>query len=250
MLVNGDCTVIKTPSGKTVVIDTGEQEKTIVEYLLDRKIKKVDYLMISHFDSDHCGKAVEIIENLKVKNIIISKQAEWSQEFEDIIKIAQKCKVNIIEVQAGDKLKIDRYVYFSILWPISNEFIKENPLNNNSIVAKMNYKSFSILFTGDIEEAAEKKILSIYNEEILSATAIKVAHHGSKTSSIEEMIETVKSKISLIGVGRNNKFGHPNDQIIERLSLYGNKIYRTDLCGEVTLIVNKKGKIKVKTMLK
>ncbi len=220
-----------------------------MEYLLDRKIKKVNYLMISHFDSDHCGKAVEIIENLNVKNIIISKQVEWSQEFENTMKIAQEYKVNIIEVQAGDRMKVDKYIYFNILWPSNAELINENSLNNNSIVAKMIYENFSILFTGDIEEETEKKILSKYNKEVLSSTAIKVAHHGSSSSSTEEMMRAVNSKIALIGVGRNNQFGHPNEEIIERLHYYGNNIYRTDLCGEITLIINKRGKIRVKTML-
>ncbi len=249
MLDNGDCTVIETPEKKIVVIDTGEQEKTIVEYLLDRKIKNIDYLMLSHFDSDHCGKAIEMIETLNIKNIIISKQAEMSLEFENVIKAAQKYKVHIIEVQAGDKIKIDKYVYFNIIWPNNNDFIKENPLNNNSIVAKMNYKKFSILFTGDIEKEAENKILSEYNK-VLKSTVIKVAHHGSKTSSTEEMLKAVDSKIALIGVGRNNKFGHPNLEVIERFLLLGNKIYRTDLCGEITLTVNQKGNIKVQTILK
>lgn len=247
MYRNGDCTVIETPSGKTIIIDTGEQENTVVEYLLDRKIKKIDYLMISHFDSDHSGKSIEIIENLKVKNIIISKQSEQSKEFEDTIKLAQRNKVNIIIAQAGDTIKIDKEVYFNILWPENNEVIKENALNNNSIVAKMCYKNFSILFTGDIEAEAETKILQKYGKEALATTVLKVAHHGSKTSSTEEMIKAIKSKIALIGVGKDNKFGHPNDEVIERLEAYGNKIYRTDLHGEITLKIDKKGKIKIET---
>ena len=97
--------------------------------------------------------------------------------------------------------------------------IQENVLNNNSIVCKLNYKNFSILFTGDIEELAEKQILRDYknNLQVLNSTILKAAHHGSKTSSTKEFLEAVKPKITLIGVGENNKFGHPNDEVINRL---------------------------------
>lgn len=92
-------------------------------------------------------------------------------------------------------------------------------MNNNSIVAKLIYKDFSILFTGDIEGIAEKQILSAYknNMQNLNSTILKVGHHGSKTSSTKNFIETINPQIALIGVGENNMFGHPNDGVIERL---------------------------------
>ena len=104
-----------------------------------------------------------------------------------------------------------------IIWP-KEELIKENVLNNNSIVAKLNYKEFSMLLTGDIEEVAEKEILKEYKDKnILASTIIKIPHHGSKTSSTQEFLEKIKPKIALIGVGKSNNFGHPNKEVIERL---------------------------------
>ena len=247
MLGNGDCTVIKTPTGKTIVIDTGEQENVIIEYLLDRGIRKIDYLMISHFDTDHCGKTNEILEKLKVSNIIISKQAESSIEFEKIMQRVKDKKVNTIQVQAGDRLQVDKDVYFYILWPQNDEITTD--MNNNSIVAKMYYNDFSMLFTGDIEEEAEQRIVKKYDDKILKSTVLKVAHHGSNTSSTEILIKKIKSKIALIGVGENNKFGHPNDEVLEILKSYGNKIYRTDLCGEITLKIKRNGIIKISTQM-
>ena len=220
----------------------------MVKYLLDRKIKKVDFLIISHFDSDHCKNANDIIENLKVKNIVITKQAEKSQEFENIIKLAKKRNVNIILLKAGNTLTIDKQINFKILWP-DNALIEENPINNNSIVAKLEYKNFSMLFTGDIEEIAEKHIISKYSEQILNSTVLKVAHHGSDTSSIEEFINVVKPKIALIGVGDNNKFDHPSNSVIDILKSYGTNIYRTDVHGEITLTIRKNGVIKVNTQI-
>lgn len=244
----GDCTVITTTSRRNIVIDTGEKENVVVKYLLDRKIKNVDFLIISHFDSDHCKNASDIIENLKVHNLIISKQAEKNREFETIIQKAKEKNVTITMVKAGDVINIDKYTNIRILWP-EKSLIEENPLNNNSIVAKFEYRNFSILFTGDIEKVAENQIVSRYNYKILESTILKVAHHGSKTSSTEEFIKTVKPKISVIGVGENNKFGHPNNSVIETLKDYGSAIYRTDLQGEITLTIKKNGKIKIDTQI-
>lgn len=217
-----------------------------MEYLLDRQIKKVDYLIISHFDSDHCKNSVEIIEKLKVKNLVITKQTKESNEFKETISKASEKKVNIIVVQKGDTIKIDKDTYFEILWPNNEKIIKENPLNNNSMVAKMYYKTITVLFTGDIEEKAEKQIL---NEKIdIKSTILKIAHHGSKTSSTEEFLKYVNCKIALIGVGKDNKFGHPNEEIIKRLENNGNIIYRTDELGEITITINKNGKINVENV--
>ncbi|MCI8655601.1 MAG: hypothetical protein HFJ48_07060 [Clostridia bacterium] len=104
-----------------------------------------------------------------------------------------------------------------ILWP-NREQIQENVLNNNSIVAKLNYKNFSMLFTGDIEEIAEKQILQEYkNSEFLESTVLKVGHHGSNSSSSQEFLNKVNAQIALIGAGKNNTFGHPNTGVLERL---------------------------------
>lgn len=139
---------------------------------------------------------------------------------------------------------------FQILWPKEIQ-IQENILNNNSIVTKLKYKNFSMLFTGDIEEIAEKQILEKYkNSNILQSTILKVAHHGSKSSSTQEFLEQVKPRIALIGVGEKNTFGHPNAGVLERLINMGTKIYRTDENGEISVFVNKNGNIKLEILYK
>ena len=113
---------------------------------------------------------------------------------------------------------IEKNLYLDILWPTSNYIINENILNNNSLVCKLVYKSYSMLFTGDIEEIAENVILEKYKDtNILKSTILKVAHHGSKTSSTERFLNIVKPKVVLIGVGENNIFDHPNDVVLKRL---------------------------------
>ena len=169
------------------------------------------------------GGVLTVMEELKVGEVIISKQGEESENYQKFKEIVKKknIKVKILEYKDQNNLeeiKIDKGVYFKILWP-TKKLVSENILNNNSIVCKLYYKSFTMLFTGDIEEIAEKEILKTYknNLQILNSTILKVGHHGSKTSSLEEFLERVRPKISLIGVGENNNFGHPNENVIEKL---------------------------------
>lgn len=215
--------MIKTPLGKNIIIDGGNNrdydygEKVVVPYLLDRKITKLDFLMISHFDADHCGGLFAVLQNLKVENIIIGKQDSEYENCIEFLKLAKSKKVNVIFVQAGDLIKIDKSSYFQILWPDSQNMISENGINNNSVLAKLVYGDFSMLFTGDIEELAEKEILKKYQStDILNCDVLKVAHHGSKSSSIQEIVNRIRPRISVIGVGENN-YGHPNKDVILRL---------------------------------
>jgi len=140
------------------------------------------------------------MENIKVKNVIISKQGLESENYNKLLNITEKKNVNIIEVKRGDKIYFDKSTYIDILWP-NVEQIEENILNNNSIVMRLNYQNFKMLFTGDIEAEAEEEIVGLYkNTNFLIADILKVAHHGSKTSSNENFLELIKPKIALIGV--------------------------------------------------
>ena len=149
--------------------------------------------MISHFDSDHCKKATEIMEKLNVENIVISRQVENCQELEEVVKVAHKEKVNILLIKAGD-----------------------------------------------IEQIAEEEILKTHSREELQSTIIKIAHHGSKTSSTMDFLKTVQPKLALIGVGENNKFGHPSTEVLKRLEEINCNVYRTDESGEIIIKSNGK----------
>lgn len=153
-------------------------------------------------------------------------------------------------VEAGNKIQIETNLYFYVLWPTSTNMISDNAINNNSLVCKLIYKNFSMLFTGDIEEIAEKAILSKYinKTELLNADILKVAHHGSKTSSIKEFISAVNPKYAVIGVGKDNKFGHPSEKTLETLNDKNVKIYRTDISGEIVIITDGDS-VKVKSFL-
>ena len=159
------------------------------------------------------------MEELKVRNVIIGKQFEKSENLEKFLEIVKSKKILISVVEAGSRINIEKNLYFDVLWPSTLQYISENSINNNALVCKLNYNNFSILFTGDIEEEAERVLTSKYiDRNTLKSTVLKIAHHGSKSSSSEEFLKLVQPKIALIGVGENNTFGHPNNDVIERLN--------------------------------
>lgn len=244
----GDSCLITTPQNKKVIVDSGGSESydvgknVLLPYLLDKRITKIDYIMISHFDTDHCKGFEYVLENIKVKKVIISKQSETSENFKQIMKIIRKKRINLIIVQKETKIKIDNFTTVDILSPQS-ENIADN-MNDNSIVAKFEAYNFSILFTGDASEKIEKELIK---EKInLKSDILKVSHHGSKTGTSEEFLKSVKPKIALIGVGENNKFGHPTKDVIKRLTENKIKIYRTDTDGEIRIKIKKSKNIKIK----
>lgn len=188
------------------------------------------------------GGLLYIMQEIKVNNIIIGKQYKSSENYEEFIKIVKEKKINVKIVEGGEKVSIEDNLYFDIIWPFSDNMISDNSINNNSLVCKLNYKNYSMLFTGDIEAIAEKAILKKYskNLNILKSDILKVAHHGSKTSSITEFIEKIKPKYAIIGVGEDNKFGHPSDSTIQNLEKANIRIYRTDKMGEIEMKTNGK----------
>ncbi len=239
----GDSCFIVTPKNKTILVDGGGSQSkefdvgksTLLPYILNKGYTQLDYIVISHFDYDHVGGILYIMQEIKVKNIIIGKQFENSQNYEKFVNLVQQKDIKVKIVEVGENIEIEKDLNFNVIWPNSKNKISDNSINNNSLVFKMKYKKFSMLFTGDIEEVAEKEILKTYDAKNLESLVLKVPHHGSKTSSSQEFLEAVKPKIALIGVGKNNKFGHPSNITLEKFEKYGTKVYRTDQRGEITL---------------
>lgn len=247
----GDCTII-TSNFTNIIIDGGDRtenfdygERVVLPYLLDRKIKVIDYLIVSHFDSDHVGGLIYLAENLEVKNIIIGVQYEENENLQKLLEIINKNKIKLIILGQGDKIALDNEIYLDVLFPMKNEYVKENIINNNSLVFKLVYKDIKILFTGDIEKEAENIIVGKYKQN-LKCDILKLAHHGSDTSSTKEFVNFAKPEIALIGVGRDNNFGHPSENVIKRLKNINANIYRTDIHGEITIKVEKNRKMIVK----
>ena len=254
----GDSFLIETSKNKKILIDGGGNENgsfdvgenILLPYLLNKGIKKVDIIIISHADTDHIDGLFEIIKKIKVERVVIGKQFEVSENFEKLLRMVKEKNIKINIVEVGNKIFVEENLYLDILWPSSKYEIKENSLNNNSVVCKLYYNDFSMLFTGDIEKIAEEQIVDLYKSgNNLSATVLKVAHHGSKSSSTDEFVKLVKPEIVVMGVGKGNKYNHPNDEIIERFENLGVDIYRTDKDGEISIFVNEKGNVKVKRFI-
>lgn len=148
-----------------------------VEYIIQQNMPYIFWT--SMVETDHVGGILTVMQKLKVKKAIIARQFENSNNYKKFIKLAQEKKIKVIVVEAGDVINIEKDIKLKVLWPDSKNKINENVLNNNSLVCKLEYKSFSIMLTGDIEEIAENAILTKYknNAKILKANILKVAHH-------------------------------------------------------------------------
>lgn len=252
----GDCSFIVTPTNKTILIDGGGKKnfnvgkKVLLPYVLDRGYNKIDYIFVSHFDTDHVDGLLTIMEELKVGKVFVTKQSESSKNYERFLEIVRKKYIPVTILTCGQKLKLENNLYFNVLWPTKENIKEDKSLNNNSLVLNLKYKDFSMMFTGDIEKETEEKIVNQYKDkkEKLEADILKVAHHGSKSSSIEKILNEIKPNIAIIGVGANNTFGHPSTKTLENLKRRNIKYYRTDLNGEISIKVNNKGKIKIKSI--
>lgn len=245
----GDSFFIETPNHKTIIIDGGGSEHNdydvgsdvLLPYLLDRGVNKIDAVFISHSHDDHIEGIFTIIERLKVKKIFVGKLIENDKNMK---KLRSLCKINnveLIQVFMGDTVFIDN-VKFEILFPHKNQTCEN--LNNMSLVIKMSYIDKRMLFTGDIEVEIE----NVLNKN-LRAEILKVSHHGSSTSSSENFVKKVSPIISLISVADKNKYGHPSNEIIERLEQHSN-VYVTKDSGEIKIRIYKNGKIYIKERIK
>ncbi len=246
----GDCTLIRTGYHKNIMIDSGGAEgessydvgeKVVVPYLLSNGITQLDFIIISHFHSDHCRGFQAVLKAIRVKAMLIAKQEIYNEDAKALIKLAKEKKVKIYYVETGQVIKLDRETSLEILYVGRDN---EN-LNNNSILARLVYGEFKMFFTGDAEEEEEREFLEKYENREITANILKIGHHGSSTSTSQEFLKKINPSIGLIGVGKKNTFGHPSLEIINRLQEYGCQIYRTDKSGEIAIEVKKSNKIKI-----
>lgn len=253
----GDCMLIRY-NGMNFLIDSGGGisaedydvgKNTLLPYLIDRKVYKIDYIIVSHFDADHCRAFLHVMKYIKVKNAIIAKQFKNSRMYSEFLEIANKKKINIIYVKENDHFKFKDF-RIDIYNP-NDEAIMENVMNNNAILNMLRFGRINILCTGDLEKIAEDAIITRYsNSNILKADILKVGHHGSITSTSDDFLKLIMPRMALIGCGKNNKFGHPNQFILNKLSAIGCKIYRTDLNGEISICIDENAIISDNAMIK
>lgn len=235
-----DCHLIKYPYNKnTILIDTGKNEykikNEVIPYLKSIGIKKIDYLIITHGDEDHIGGSITLINNFQVKNVVLNKGTFTDLE-KELIKNLNKKKIpyqiNISKINLSNHT----------IYLLNNT--KYNNENDNSIITYFTYQKYKFLYMGDASITTEDNLLENYNLNNISI--LKVGHHGSNTSSSKDFISQINPSISLISVGENNIYHHPNKEVINNLSK--SRIYRTDINNMVKLTINSKGILKVTTI--
>ena len=235
-----DCHLIKYPYNKnTILIDTGKNEykikNEVIPYLKSIGIKKIDYLIITHGDEDHIGGSITLINNFQVKNVILNKGTFTDLE-KELVKNLNKKKIPYqINI---NKINLSNHT----IYLLNNT--KYNNENDNSIITYFTYQKYKFLYMGDASITTEDNLLENYNLNNISI--LKVGHHGSNTSSSKDFISQINPSISLISVGENNIYHHPNKEVINNLSK--SRIYRTDINNMVKLTINSKGILKVTTI--
>lgn len=228
-----DSMLISTPSKKVnILIDTGRgiDINNIIIYLKSIGISKLNYLIITHGDEDHIGGALYLIDNFKVDNVILNKGDYTELEVELITHLKNK---NIKYTNNINKIPLlGSYMYLLNTKKFSNE-------NDNSIVTYFEYQKYKFLFMGDSSSKTEEYLINNYN--LANISFLKVGHHGSNTSSSPLFINKINPKVSLISVGRNNFYHHPNKEVLTNLS--NSVIYRTDINKSIKIKINNKVKI-------
>jgi len=233
----GDAIFIETPCGKQVLIDGGP-DKTILEKLNETMPfydRDIDLFILTHPDSDHITGLVSALEYYNVKHILTSGIEADSAVYKEWLKLIEEKNVSLILAQLGQKVILNENLFLEILWPeqsLIDSFSKS--ANNASVVGRLVYGNMEILLTGDIEKKVENYLI---NQNLnLEADIFKVPHHGSKTSSSFNFIEAIHPGLSIISVGKNNRYNHPSDEVLERLK--NTNIYRTDENGDILILTN------------
>lgn len=226
----GDCTMFISEND-CVVIDAGPRacEKTTLGYI-HAYTDNIDYLILTHPDEDHIGGAACLINGIRVKNVIMTDAVKDTYVFDTLLDALEKRAVNLIKAEPGAKFDAGD-IGFTVLAPIG-EF---SDYNNYSIVTKVEYGESSVIVTGDAETYSETAMMEKYGTTLCS-DVLKLAHHGSSTSTGEEFFRTVSPEFAVISCGKDNSYGHPHRETLELLKKYGVEYYRTDKEGTVILV--------------
>jgi len=236
----GDAIFVETAEGYQILIDGGPDD--IILRKLEQKIpfwdRTIDLIVLTHPDEDHVFGLIEVLKKYEVQNILWTGMDVESLLFEEWLKAIEKEEAKIWIAEQGLKIGIPRYGYFDILYPfesLENRIVSN--INDTSIVMMLNTDSEKILFTGDISTKIEGLLVEQIVE--INADILKVAHHGSKTSSSGEFLETVKPDVAIISVGRDNPYGHPAPDVLARLEDSGIKVLQTSKEKNICLIQKK-----------
>ena len=268
----GDSAFITFPNGETMLVDGGGQhnfvedyvekengelerfernlqgvgETVVSEFLWEKGYSKVDYLLATHSDADHIQGLTSIAKNFRITTALVGSEQMDSENFREFSKRLGKEGISKLTLQRGDEFEIGG-VKVSVLNPSNFGKHTKNSSNNNSLVFSLRFGAKTFLFTGDIEEEVENYLLA--EREIIKADVVKVAHHGSRTSSIQGFVKAVAAQYAIIPVGRNSRFGHPHEEVVERWKIAGAKVMKTGEGGTITVQTDGKN-LEVQTFIR
>jgi len=248
----GDSALVTTPDGSTMLIDGGGRpvfkqpaaavgetfepdrrsigDAVVSEFLWTEGLDGINYILPTHADADHIDGLSDVVKNFRVRAALVGRVPEADPEFDLFLATSREHAVPLITLSAGDTLQF-RDVFIDVLWPTGDANGRSQ--NNDSVVLRIRFGERSILMTGDIETAAEKAILRMGSQ--LQADVVKVAHHGSKTSSTQGFVNATSARFALVSVGRKSMFGHPHADVLERWRASGAEVLTTGKCGTITV---------------
>jgi competence protein ComEC len=231
----GDAALITSPTGKTVLIDGGPRAAggELVSFLAQRGVGPLDLILLTHRHADHLGGLREVIEQRGARLFLDAPVATPGPAYAALVTALERLHVPVRQAEAGRVVDLGGGARLVLLGPPQPAITGHSAINANSVVVRLDYGGVRMLFTGDAESPTERWLLD--RRADLRATVLKVAHHGSKTSSTEAFVRAVHPEVAVISVGAHNAFGHPALPTIDRLERAGARIYRTDLDGSITL---------------
>ncbi|MGI8556488.1 MAG: ComEC/Rec2 family competence protein [Pyrinomonadaceae bacterium] len=254
----GDAALITMPTGETLMVDGGGRpgfnqlfvtreneepelfapdtqsigESVVSSFLWQKGLDKVDYILATHADTDHIQGLNDVARNFKVKAAFFGRTPLKDADFAELDTILQKRDIPRQVISRGDTLNFGE-VQIEVLYPIADDSPDAVSDNNNSVVLRINYGARKFILTGDIEKETERELLN--TPESLAADVVKVAHHGSRTSSTQEFIEAANAKLAVISVGRESPFGHPKPEVVTRWKNSDAKVLTTGENGTISL---------------
>ncbi len=229
----GDAIFINYPHGVNILIDGGNlyNGKRVVNYLKKRGVNILDIVFVTHPDVDHWGGLRGVLSEFKVNRVFINGQPAKDRGYNEFLDSILARGIPLKSVRQGDKFYVGDNFSITVLSPLDKGFFEKD--NNNSIVLGLKYGGFSAIFTGDLEAEGEhylidKKFLAHYD-------ILKVAHHGSKSSTSPLFLDAISPSCAVISVGKN-RYGHPSKKVVKLLKTYGVKVYRTDIDGDIKVL--------------
>ncbi|MCR4601667.1 MAG: ComEC/Rec2 family competence protein [Clostridia bacterium] len=241
----GDCIHLRGSGGFNMMIDSGGSDKqdvgteTLIPYFLSHGIASLDLAVITHLHTDHYAGLTTMTDGVQVKRLALSEG--YRSQIDRVTAETGIPPENILFLKRGDVLRPGGGITLTVLSPPARspeeylQFLEADDENALSLVIRADVDGKSFLFTGDIGEDAEAEMISSLRSELLDVDVLKVAHHGSKTSSSQAFLDIASPEISVIQVGRRNMYGHPTPEALKRLARTGSRIFRTDRDGSVML---------------